>query len=81
MKTIPYAWLWIGGGLAGIAGGRALGVSPALLIVGASVLACPITMALGMRAMDGPQDTKPDDGHQKAVPELQYTTQATNAKC
>jgi hypothetical protein len=79
MKTRPYAWLWIGGGLAGIAGVLALGVSPTLLIVGASVLACPITMALSIRAMCRPQDTKPDDSHHKVVPELQDTAPAPNA--
>jgi hypothetical protein len=57
MQTLSSTWMWIGGGLAGIVGALALGVSPTLLLAGASVLACPLLMCIGMRAMSGAQHT------------------------
>lgn len=80
METISYAWLWIGGGLAGIVGALALGVSPTLLLVGASVLACPLAMYFGMRAMGGPQDTTSAPCHNRAaVLEPPHTPAAVDA--
>ena len=56
MMTALRPWLWIGGVAAGVAVVLALGVSRVVLMIGAIVLACPIAMYFGMRAMRGPQD-------------------------
>ena len=80
VKTISYAWIWIAGGLAGIAMALALGVSPALLLVGATVLACSIAMYCGMLAMGGPQATGAAPCHSTvAAPASQRLPQAVDA--
>lgn len=57
MKTISAMWMWVGGGLTGIVGALAFGISPAFLLMGACVLVCLLTMYFGMRAMGGQPDT------------------------
>jgi len=80
VKTIPYVWIWVGGVLVGIVVALVLGVSPTILIAGASVLACPLAMYLCMRTMGGPQDTRPANGHNTAaIPEPRRTPGATDA--